>query len=79
MEVGTSILTLGIALFVTLQTWKRAIVSYDTHTVSVSPLETPLFIPQLFIPIGFLLLDFGFIVYIWKKVEKVLATEARSG
>ncbi len=78
LEVGTSILALGITLFVTLQTWKRAYVSYETHTVSVSPLETPLFIPQLFIPVGFLLLDFGFIVYIWKKVEKALAAEARS-
>lgn len=70
-EVVTSILALGISVLVTVQAWKRAMLSYHTGEFAVSPLETPLFIPQFFIPIGFILLNISFIIYIWDKIENV--------
>ncbi|MBI2316020.1 MAG: TRAP transporter small permease [Betaproteobacteria bacterium] len=72
LEAATAILGLGIALFVTVQTIERAIMTYRGGDVSVSPLETPLFLPQMFIPIGFVLLDITLVVYAGNKIRKAL-------
>ena len=72
LEVAMGIVGLGIALFVTVQTWDRTVTSYQMGIVSVSPLETPLFLPQLFIPAGFVLFDVSLAAYVCRRLRIAL-------
>ena len=74
LDAATSGVGLAIAVFVTVQSSQRVIVSFRGGEVSVSPLETPLYIPQLFIPIGFALLDIALVVYVINKIKTALRT-----
>jgi TRAP-type transport system small permease protein len=77
LVVATATIGLAVAIFVSVLTWQRAIISYHIGVVSVSPLETPLFIPQLFIPIGFTLFDIALLSYLFRKIEHALTARAK--
>lgn len=72
LEAATSTAGLAIAIFVTVQTWERATMTYRGGDLSVSPLETPLYVPQLFIPLGFALLDVSLALYVVNKIRNAL-------
>lgn len=72
LDLLTAIITLVVSGFVCLQSWERAMMSYRVGTVSVSPIETPLFLPQLFIPLGFALLCISLVLYICRAAVTAL-------
>ena len=72
LEAATSTAGLAIAVFVTVQTGERALMSFRGGDLSVSPLETPLYVPQLFIPVGFTLLDVSLALYVINKIRNAL-------
>ena len=74
LEAATAIIGLAISVFVTVQSWQRVTMSFRGGDLSVSPLETPLYVPQLFIPIGFALLDVALAVYAGNKIKTALRT-----
>ena len=72
LEAVTAAIGLGISVLVTLQSLQRVIMSIRGGETSVSPLETPLYVPQLFIPVGFALLSFTLVVYVIGKFRIAL-------
>lgn len=72
MLVATSVVAFVTTVFVCVQTWDRAMTSYRVGAVSVSPLETPLFLPQVFIPIGFAFLAVSLAAYVCRKTRAAL-------
>lgn len=72
LEAVTSAVGLAISVFVTVQSSQRVIMSFRGGDLSVSPLETPLYIPQLFIPVGFALLDIALVIYLGNKIRAAL-------
>ena len=72
VEAATSAIGLAISVFITVQSSQRVIMSFRGGDLSVSPLETPLYIPQLFIPVGFVLLDIALAVYLGNKIRAAL-------
>ncbi len=66
VRLVTSLVALSISTLLTVETYKRVLVSYKYNVVSVTPMETPLFIPQMFIPLAFGLLSLAVLNFIVK-------------
>ena len=71
-QLVTSLISFAISILLTFQTYQRVLIAYKFKAVSVTPIETPLFIPQMFIPIGFALLSIAVLSYIVKLMVDLL-------
>jgi TRAP-type transport system small permease protein len=71
----TTLLALGLAALLTFYTGGRTWSSYQMGSVATSPLETPLFIPQLCIPIGFGLLTLSLLAYFARVMRSIRTGE----
>lgn len=74
--VATTAVALAITLFICVQTWDRAMTSYRVGALSVSPLETPLFVPQMFIPVGFAFLGVSLAAYLCRLIRLAMKRPA---
>jgi len=71
IRTATALIALALTILLTIQTGNKMLDSYRLKAISTSPLETPLFIPQMFIPIGLGLLAISLIAMICKNVREV--------
>lgn len=79
LDVCTAIVAFGTCILVGVQGWQRAMTSYTVGTVSVSPIETPLFIPQLFIPLGLAFLSVSLLLYVARATCAALTGRGANG
>lgn len=73
LDVFTATVAFATCILVGVQGWQRAMTSYTVGTVSVSPIETPLFIPQLFIPVGLAFLSLSLLLYVSRAICAALS------
>jgi C4-dicarboxylate transporter DctQ subunit len=69
IRLMTSLLALALTVLLTIQTGQKTWDSFRMGSITTSPLETPLFIPQMFIPIGFAIMGLTLIAYIVRIVS----------
>jgi TRAP-type C4-dicarboxylate transport system permease small subunit len=75
IRLTTSLLALALTVLLTIQTWQKTWDSFRIGSIATSPLETPLYIPQLFIPIGFGMMGLSLIAYIVRMVSTLSTGE----
>jgi len=68
-RIVTTSLALALTLLLTIYTGDKTWSAYRIGSIATSPLETPLFVPQLVIPIGFGLLAVSLFTYLLKMVR----------
>ena len=56
LNIFVGIVSLGMCLVFLVESWDMVLTSYQMNNTSPSTLRVPLFIPQLSLPVGFLLL-----------------------
>ena len=70
-RIVTTSIALVLTILLTIYTGDKTWSAYRMGSIATSPLETPLFVPQLVIPIGFGLLAVSLFTYLWKMVRAI--------
>jgi len=71
LEFITSILGMLFSAYVSVQGWNMVQATLKYHKLSATPLRVPLWIPQLALFVGFLLLTFEFAIIICTKFSEL--------
>ncbi len=69
LRIVTTLVALVLTILLTIYTGGKTWSAYQMGLTATSSLETPLFIPQLVIPIGFVLLALSLFTYLLKMVR----------
>ena len=78
LNLMACLITMALTVLLIVQTWHRAWSSYKLNSVSTSPLETPLFIPQVFIPVGFCFLLVALVSFTAKTFRQLRETKNKA-
>lgn len=71
LAVVTSVLGLGLAIYLTVMAVSFMLVAWRTGGVSIFPSHTPMWIPRLFIPIGLVVFDFSLLIVCVRVVREL--------
>ena len=69
LRIATTAVALVLAILLALYTGDRTWSAYKMGSIATTPLETPLFAPQMVIPIGFAILAVSLFNYLLKTVR----------
>ncbi len=75
LELVTPFLALPAVVYMAFWTFNMSITSFQRMRTAETVFETPLFIPQVFIPIGFSLFALQFVVLITERIKKARVKE----
>ena len=79
LEVLTSIFGMLFSAYVTVQGWNMVQATLKYHKLSATPLRVPLWIPQLALSVGFLLLTLEFMIIIFTKFSELSQYPQKGG